>query len=349
LTPAALRALLRRILPILCVLAAGGAIGMLIDGDGNVRTVTEPPAPPAVPAVVGVDGADRDHAPDDPITLDREAREVVQLVQRTPDRFDLAGDLRGEDRTPVARYDGPLATPRFPGCETRFLPTNWSNRTVAMSRVDGIGLHYTAGGNRPGKSDMDGLTAFASSPSAGVSWHFLIDAEGHCYYSVPLAKKAWTIGNLNSQTVNIEVIGRGNESSYPAAAAGASKLRQVVQRLGRVLDIPIRVGAVSNCTVTRPGVITHWQGGPCSGGHHDIRPYDLVRVVRALGVSSHPDTPAERKACASLRFHRRIVRNGGSWQDRIKNHRGEMVLRHRHAQVRKQFLRRRKVNDRLCR
>jgi hypothetical protein len=266
------------------VLAISGAFTWEIideDKDGRPdRVIVKPKEKPAVPVAVAVDGPDPDVKPDTPIILDRGAREVAQKVQETPEAFDMAGDLRGTDENgPVAVIDGPLATPNFPGCTTRMLPTNWSNRTVSMSQVDGAGMHYTAGFNRPGLSDMNGLTAYASSPAAGVSWHFLIDAEGHCYYQVPLGKKAWTFGNVNSQSYNIEVIGRGNESTFPAGSPGKRKLIQVVREANRRLGIPNRLGALSNCSVTRSGIVTHWMGGACSGGHHDIRPYSIERLV----------------------------------------------------------------------
>lgn len=260
---------------------------------------------PSVPSVVHVDGPDRDVEPDVKVELDDRAQDVYEQVSDAPERHDLAGGLRGDDRTPVAEHEGPLATPSFPGCDTRILQANWSNRTSA---VQAVALHYTAGGNRAGRSDMDGLTAYANSPSAGVSWHFLIDAEGHCYYSVPLAKKAWTIGNLNSQTVNIEVIGTGREGSYPAGSAGARKLASVVQRLGRIYGIPMRVGAVSSCRVTKPGVITHWQGGACSGGHVDIRPYDLGRVVARIAAQGGTAPSAVVTWCRKLEWYRARVR-----------------------------------------
>lgn len=243
-------------------------------------TTTTPAAPAIIPAAVAVDSTG-DGEPDKALELDAAARGVIDAAAAAPERFDLAGDLRGQDTTPVAELNAPLASPNWPGCSTRMLPTNWSNRTASVAAV---GLHYTAGPNRAGLSDMNGLTAFASSPRAGVSWHFLIDAEGNCYYSVPVGKKAWTIGNLNSQTVNIEVIGRGNEPAYPASSAGAAKLATVVQRIGRLFNVPMRVGTVSNCRVTRRGIVTHWQGGACSGGHMDIRPYAIDAVVRRIAA-----------------------------------------------------------------
>lgn len=273
--------------PVLVVVLAAFGVGLTVaddDGDGRPdRVVIEKRVKPAVPVAVGVDGPDKDSRPDDVIVLDREAREVAQNAQGTPERFDMSGDLRGEDGTPVGQREGPLATPNVPGCRTRFLPTNFSNR---VSTVKGFGVHYTAGLNRPGWSDMDGLTAFASSPSAGVSWHFLIDAEGHCYYSVPLDKKAWTIGNLNSQLVNVEVIGRGDEATFPAGTAGAKKLGRVARFVAKVYKFPVRLGAVSNCQVTVSGIVTHWMGGACSGGHVDIKPYDIGQVVKAIAAGA---------------------------------------------------------------
>lgn len=258
------------------------------------------------PIAVAVDGPDSDVKPDTTLPLDREAREIVQNATATPEQFDVSGGLRGEDKTPVGQLDGPLATPEFPGCTTRMLSTNWSNRTAP---VRGVGLHYTAGANRDGLSDMNGLTAYANSPSAGVSWHFLIDAEGHCYYSVPLGKKAWTIGNLNSQTVNIEVIGTGKERSYPADTPGARKLAAVVRRIARIYDIPLRVGTVSNCVIASKGIITHWQGGACSGGHIDIKPYDLVAVVDDIANSGV--TATDRATCRKLNWWRKAGRPKG--------------------------------------
>jgi len=300
----------RRIIAALAALCAVVVLVLVVTTDED--KMTPPPAvttvaePPAVPVNVAVDGPDANAKPDTVLALDREAREIVQNAQQAPERFDISGGLRGVDNTPVAVHEGPLATPNFPGCTTRILPTNWSNRTAS---VRAIGLHYTAGGNRPGLSDMNGLTGYASSPSAGVSWHFLIDAEGHCYYSVPLQKKAWTIGNLNSQTVNIEVIGRGNEPAYPAAPAGARKLKSVVQRIGRLSNIPMRVGAVSNCNVTRTGIITHWQGGRCSGGHIDIKPYAIERVVATFATK--PVTSVDRITCRKLLWWRTHGRHHG--------------------------------------
>ena len=227
-----------------------------------------------------VDGADRDRKPDDLITAGGGAPEVLDAAQATPENYDLGDNLRGDDPTSEGTVSGPLAAPEWPGCLTRFTPVNFSSRTAT---IKAFGFHYTGGLNRAGWADMNGLAAYASSRAAGVSWHFLIDREGHCYYQVPLSKKAWTIGNLNSQTINVEMIGNGREPDY-GGTAGARKLGQIVRRAAKIYRFPVRLGAVTNCVVTKPGIITHWMGGSCAGGHIDIKPYDLAKVVTQMAT-----------------------------------------------------------------
>ena len=231
-------------------------------------------SPPPVPNVVQVDGADADEKADDLLRLDPEAKEVVREAREKPEQFDLGGGLRGQDPTRAGVLTGPLAAQEWPGCKTAFV-RSFSQR---VSSIRAIGLHYTAGAERPGWSDLDGLTAYSNNGANQVSWHFAIDREGHCTYNVPTRYKAWTIGNLNSQTVNIEVVGTGREPDY--AGPGFRTLSRVVRRIARVHNLPVQFGATDGrCNVTRRGIITHWMGGSCSGGHHDIRPYDIEAIA----------------------------------------------------------------------
>jgi hypothetical protein len=307
-----LTAVLRIIASILLLLAAGAGgagIAATVDDDPTVVRVgpTGPTGPVPVPAVIGVDtAADRDVVADQTIRLTKDAREVAQTLAADPARFDLDSDgLRGQVTGPIAQAPGPLATPHVPGCKTRILPTNWSARNEG---VEGFGMHYTAGPNRPGYADMDGYTAYASSPSAGVSWHFLIDAEGHCYYSVPIGQKAWTIGGLNSDLVNVENIGTGHEPAYLTPAA-LRKNAIVIRYVSKVYGFPVALGSVSNCEVIRPGIVTHWMGGVCAGGHVDIKPYDIAQVVRQVAaeirrLSVVPLSDRDRTTCQKIHAYR---------------------------------------------
>lgn len=303
-----LKALFGVVLSLLVIV--GVTVAVTDDPGTRTRTIKVTVPTPTVPAVIAVDGADRDTKPDDPVRIGPNAAQVAQKVASNPAEYDMKPNVRGKDSGPIAHYDGPLATPHWPGCETHFLTTNWSNRTAP---VRALAEHYTAGLNLPGKADMNGLLAYASSPAAGVSWHFLIDAEGHCYYMVPVSKKAWTIGNLNSQTVNIETIGTGREAAFPASPAGQFKLYMVSRRILKVYGLPARLGAVSNCVVTVTGIITHWQGGPCSGGHDDIHPYSIEALAANIAAfsQSKPISKTARAKCTALNTLRRKARRPG--------------------------------------
>ncbi len=291
----------------LIALIAASAFALTADDD-------KPPAP-ATALIVSVDGPDKDRKADDQIIAGGKARDVLEAAQAAPDKFDLSGGLRGKDSSPEGVIEGPLATPNWPGCQTRFIPNNFSSRRGQTIR--GFAVHYTASANIPGFADMNGLTGYASRASAGVSWHFLIDREGHCYYSVPVNQKAWTIGNINGQTINVEMIGRGNEPGY-GGAAGIRKLGEIVRRAARLYDFPVRLGAVSNCRITRPGIVTHWMGGSCAGGHADIKPYDIAAVTRQLAAGgAKPVSSTDRVTCRKLNAWRNAGRpHGGSWERR---------------------------------
>jgi hypothetical protein len=253
---------------------------------------------PTLTETTRVDTADADRKADDAVPLPEASQQLVERAEKAPDSLDLGGGLRGEDSEPAGVLTGPLAAQEWPGCRTLFVRSH-SARTASIAA---IGLHYTAGGNLPGWQDLLGLTAYSNNVGNGVSWHWGIDREGNCAYNVPATQKAWTIGNLNSQTLNIEVVGRGNEPDY--AGPGFKKLSAVVRRAGRIYNIPMRLGAVSNCRVTRRGIITHWMGGACSGGHHDIRPYSIESVVARIARDAERENGTAARRRKLERSHR---------------------------------------------
>lgn len=258
---------------LLVVLVGGGTVALVVDpedeGGADRSTIS-----------FNVDGPDEDLKADDTVVAGGQAPDLLNEIQAAPEKFDIGDNLRGQDVTPEGRVDAPLATPEWPGCKTRFTPVNFSNRTAS---IRGFGFHYTGSRNVPGWADMNSLAAYSSSRSAGVSWHFLIDREGHCYYQVPVSKKAWTIGNLNSETINVEMIGNGSEGNY-GGTAGFNKLRAIVRRAGNIYGFPVKLGRVSNCHITNKGIITHWMGGSCAGGHVDIKPFDIAAVAKRMGA-----------------------------------------------------------------
>lgn len=261
------------------IAAAGVTIAIDDNGPGNRHVTISVGGPKTlVPADTAVDGPDADAKTDDPVQLDKPARQVAQGF--ATNARDLRGALRGPDSGPVAKLLPPFASDSIPGCRTRFLGTNWSYRSGGAT-PHGFWLHYSGGPDMPGtRAEVDGLTAFGNSPSAGVSWHLNMDKDGNCDYNVPLRYKAWTEAGANSTGISIEVAGTGSPPYL--RAGGVRELRRIYDVIHRRYGIPLQLGAVADCRITRPGILTHWMGGPCSGGHTDIRPLDVRKVIGQL-------------------------------------------------------------------
>jgi hypothetical protein len=264
---------------VLVLIAAVGLTIIITDDSGpgptHHRTIT-----------IKVDGPDRDTKRDDPLVLTPPAQKVAKAPGE-----DLLESQRGPDPTPASVIHGPLASQEWPGCRVAFVKS-FSQRT---SPIKAIALHFTAGPNIAGsRADLNGLTAFSNNIRNQVSWHFGIDRDGNCDYNVPITQKAWTISGLNSATVNIEVVGTGHDVDY--AGAGFKKVSAVVRRIASIEHIPLRLGATDGqCHVTRSGIITHWMGGPCSGGHVDIKPYEIKTVIARIARDAQPSGLAAAK------------------------------------------------------
>lgn len=243
---------------------------------------------PAVTTAM-VDGADTDTKRDDPLPLTAKAVAVQQDAAQGEIK-DVEGNLRGPDTAPAGVLSGPQAAQEWPGCKTAFVKAFSSRQGTVPS---GIAYHYTAGGNTAGWADLDGLTAYSNNLKNQVSWHFAVDREGHCTYNVPVNQKAWTIAGLNRETINFEIVGTGHEPDW-AGTAGLATVARITARIHRLYPkIPIALGATDGkCHITRPGIITHWMGGPCSGGHVDVKPYSIVAIIAAVRALATPVKPA---------------------------------------------------------
>ena len=174
------------------------------------------------------------------------------------------------------------ASAGFAGCRTSFVNNQSSRRGV---RPTVQVLHYTVSPNRPGWSDVNGITAFFNRSSSQASSHFIIDAEGNCAYIVPIEAKAWTQGGGNPYAVSYEIIATGREKSY-LGTAGYARLRSVMAQVSKRTGIPMRRGQIRGCAPSKSGNVQHADGGTCWGGHHDIGPFSLAAVLAK--VQSNP-------------------------------------------------------------
>lgn len=225
-----------------------------------------------------------------------------------------------------ARLPRSLAPPApMPGCRTELNQHNFSVRTAPVRE---IAAHYTVSANRPGWGDVESVEDFLDLTSTQASAHFIIDAEGHCAYTVPVALKAWTEAGGNSFTVGIEFIGTGAEGQLSAAAL--TEGARVIVEVAKHFAIPLQLGDVTGCTPRRAGLVDHAMYGACGGGHHDIRPYYGTNVVRraaedhqaldplinaARALARPHVTAAQAHAKACLDHERRIARRHGGWSN----------------------------------
>lgn len=142
---------------------------------------------------------------------------------------------------------------------------NRSSREGEAIRV--VILHTTEGHNRPGVSDLQGLANFFDNPAVEASSHLGIDAEGNSIRMVDDRQKAWTAGNANAYSLNIEQVGFAAESKRDWVRnhhRGLYRVAVVLARWHRRWDIPLRHS-------TRRGVCQHKHvSGP--GGHTDCGP-----------------------------------------------------------------------------
>lgn len=283
------------------LVALGTLLGAIVDTDEST-TITVPTA--AAPPATAVDGPDADVKRDDALPLDDQAQNVLEDVHDQTVAPELQETLRETGDTPSGVLeDLPQATQEFPGCRTAFV-RNYSSRGGVRPQV--IVLHQTVSRER-GQSSQNALTAYANSPSSGVSWHFLVGrTNGLCTHTVPLSLKAWTQGNANPFSIGIEVEAYGDEPTY-VAGKGRTKLISVIRRLSKIYRIPIRPAIVRDCRVIRSGVGQHKdldQNTTCAGGHSDV---NLPGVAKLIADAAKDPCGKRCQRAKQLRAkHRRV-------------------------------------------
>lgn len=173
------------------------------------------------------------------------------------------------------------ATADVPGCVTRFVGNQSSREGV---RPIWFVLHYTVSPNVPGWADVNAVAALFDRSGSQASSHFIIDAEGHCLYIVPLERKSWTESAGNRLSVSVEVIDTGRETTY-LPPPGIAKLRQVFGVVSSRIGIAAREGSVYPAV---GGCVQHKDGGLAWGGHIDITPFSRTLVCKAILVAAKP-------------------------------------------------------------
>jgi hypothetical protein len=296
------------------------AILLLASGDDDqapaprADVVTQPLGPPAlarpdVPNSITVPAAPLEAAKQD---SDHEnSRDEVPLGVSSEDL--RAGqrqqdDLAQRDDLPIVVPD---AAPSQAGCQSRFV-RNYSSRRGVRPRI--FVLHYTVSSNRPGRGDVDVITGLFNTPSFAASSNYVVDDAGNCDYIVRESDKAWTQATFNPVSISVEIIATGREGRL-SGPAGYAKLGRIVSDATKRWGIPLQTGAVSGCTVTRPGIVTHQMLGACGGGHVDISPYSMAPVLAAAKKArggGQVGTARDRVLCRQLQWYRRNRATAGT-------------------------------------
>lgn len=184
----------------------------------------------------------------------------------------------------------PLAATSYTGCRARFVG-NQSSRNGARPRQ--VWMHYTVSPNRPGRSDVDSITALFNNLGFQASSNFVVDRDGNCNYIVPTYRKAWTQAAANPIAISFEIINTGSEKPF-MKNAGYRQVSRTIARLSTQYGIPLQLGS-HGCTGARKGIVYHKMGGLCAGGHHDIRPFNLKRLIQA--AKCWKQKPPKRGRC----------------------------------------------------
>ncbi len=295
----------------LVALAALGITVNVFTGEDGSTTITVKVKGPSGPTTVT--------APEPAVEALEEDRHHDGAANERPEGIPLEKLIEGEaQREAFAERDQlplttPDAAPQTPGCNSRFIRTNYSSRGRVKPRL--IVLHITVSPDR-GQSGVNANTAWFANPAARVSSHYIVSGDGHCNYVVREVDNAWTQAAYNRLSLSIEITATQSQG-YLLRSGGHAKVSRLVAGMAKRWGIPIRRGAVnnSNCTVTRSGIVDHVQLGKCGGNHSDINPYrgqipKIIKTAAKVRTSSANDARKIAKWCRSLRITRAQVRDG---------------------------------------
>lgn len=305
------------LLALVAVILSGIAISVVLvdsDGDGKPDQVE-----------VQVNAKSGDGHPTDTIevpqaVIDQAKPHIEDDLKSPPENAPspTAADLAHAEE--VAQESKPLpvggAVQGFDGCVTRILPVNFSSRNGA--RPVWQVLHYTVSFNRVGWDDVNAIVALFSNSARQASSNFVIDAEGHCAYIVPIEAKAWTQAGGNPWSISYEIVAFGNEGVY-LPPLGLAKLRHVMEQVAHRTGIPMRRGSVAgSCTPGSSGIVHHKDFGLCGGGHVDITPFSIDGVIRQVVADAPVLTAKSLKLVRSARHPAGTGHSRTYWRHRIR-------------------------------
>lgn len=136
-------------------------------------------------------------------------------------------------------------------------------------KPDLIVIHDTESLNIPDSDqDLKNIGHYFDQLSTQASSHVCVDAEARSAQYVPDDRKAWSCAQFNSRSLNIEQIGKANQTFWPDAQV--KKAAKYVAYWSKKYGIPI----------DEAHVVTHHSLGLPGGGHVDPGPAYPMATLR---------------------------------------------------------------------
>lgn len=174
-----------------------------------------------------------------------------------------------------------------PPVHTTHIVRNQSLRLGAP--IQAIAVHSTESQDIPGSTkDLVAIRNWFDNPTSQASSHIGVDGDGHSEVWVHSDKKAWTILDLNSVTLNIEFVARAGQSKVAWEDEQYRKGAQWAAYWALRYNIPATRGEVKNnhgmAIISKQGVIRHKDLTDAGfGSHQDPGPnFDMVKFLRYM-------------------------------------------------------------------
>lgn len=120
-------------------------------------------------------------------------------------------------REPSEVIEALLPTPKVekPEITEEFLtPNPYSRPELALTRVNGVVVHYTANPKSDAEDNRNYFEGLKDSHATYASSHFIIGLDGTIIQCIPLGEQAYTSNDRNADTISIECCHKGESGKF---------------------------------------------------------------------------------------------------------------------------------------
>lgn len=101
-------------------------------------------------------------------------------------------------------------------------PNEYSRPQIALKKINGIVIHYTANPGATAQQNRDYFEGLADSHETHASSHFIVGLDGEIIQCIPSSEISYASNSRNSDTLSIELChpdstGKFNQKTYDSA------------------------------------------------------------------------------------------------------------------------------------